>query len=110
MATANAKTQPDPATEAAGYLDGLAEDLADAYGRDTHRGRLDQIAAAANGLAALLRELPAEEQREADLESRVLASYRAGQWRAAGGDAAVTHTDHAANVLAAALRAEGEKK
>ena len=100
-------TNKSLAAEAAAYLDGLPGDLADAYPRAAHRGRLEQVGQAAKTLASLVGELDGEEHREADLEGRLLAAYREGGWKGTAPEHGVTHTHGAQDRLAAALLGNG---
>ena len=60
-------------------LDKLAADLEASYGhRRAHRGRLDQITAHITNLRSLIAQLPEEELREAEHETRLLAAHDSG--------------------------------
>lgn len=86
-------------------LAALPDELAEAYPRAAHRGRLDQIKAHTDTLRHLVAQLPGEEEREADYEKRLMESYRGGRWKQPSDPH--THNDDAAARLADALSREG---
>lgn len=66
------------AAQAAESLASLPDDLAAAYPRLAHRGRLEQVDQHCRNLASLVAELDAEEEREADFAARLLVMHDAG--------------------------------
>lgn len=86
-------------------LAALPDELANAYPRAAHRGRLEQIAAHVTTLRHLVAQLPDEEEREADYDNRLVESYRGGRWKQPSDPH--THNDDAAARLADALSREG---
>lgn len=67
------------AEDAMQALEQLPQALGAAYPRAAHRGRLEQIEQVAGTLRSLVSQLPDEEAREADYESRLLAMHEAGE-------------------------------
>jgi hypothetical protein len=92
-----AQSDPSAAAAAVALLTDLPGKLAEEFPRAAHQGRLDQVAALAAGLASLVGELPAEEEREAEYADRLLALYDAGSYNKAD------HPDHAQTALRGAL-------
>ena len=86
-------------------LASLPDQLAAAYPRAAHRGRLDQIGAHIATLRSLVGQLPDEEEREAEYEERLLGAYKSGQFHQPS--AAFTHSDDAGARLADALARNG---
>jgi hypothetical protein len=66
---------PETPAAADADLDSLVAALRATYPRGAHRGRLDQISQLAASLKGLIGELPAEEEREAEYEARLLALH-----------------------------------
>jgi hypothetical protein len=100
--------EKDIAEGAAEFLDGLEATLRAAYPRLAHRGRHDQIAQHCIGLASLIRQLPDEEEREADHSKRLLNAWDSG-FLPKGPDGALISLNHdAREKLLAARRERGE--
>lgn len=80
-------------------LDRLMKDLAGEYTRAAHSGRLSQIQAHVTSVKSLISQLPDEEIREADHETRLLALHDGGNFKSED------HSSDANEKLRQALRA-----
>jgi hypothetical protein len=101
-------TPENAAETAVTMLSQIASGLQQAYPRPELRGRVEQIQSHITSLVHLIAQLPAEEEREADYQARVLAAYRSGTYRGPSADHGFTHTDAAAQHLASALNGGGQ--